>query len=435
MYTGIRYHMRVFTSIILLTALSFQGKAQSTSTDAKAQNNEAQNNEIVNQQIQISKTVDDPNCQTDYGNEVNVVNTVIKGASEGCLEIKATDYIDLGEFFDSEYGSTFDAQIVSEIPGTDPVDPGTDPVDPTPDTEKQCEDFSNHGPSNPHLYAQSSSNSFVGDLVAKYTPEYKIEGLTDWKLLTTAGSVIPGSDKKYHYYKEPFDGWERNTLLRTKAGCPEYRDVRSQKVYTNTLEEWHGLPTSMPSINPSIKDYYIMVNSELEGRPLWNDIPVYNLYADRDIPNLNVRVNWNDFYSFEKYTYPLFQVRPNRDMMITTSFNVKKDFIIDVSDDGYQTASRYTVYRNYQGGHWSTATTLTRHDGRVTVSVQGINWDTDQLLVNVSTGQTYYNIQQFGNVFDLGYLPDGDYQFAVKTYHGHTINDRVIVKVKRPSIN
>ncbi|WP_341226864.1 hypothetical protein [uncultured Arcticibacterium sp.] len=426
--------MRVLKSIILLTALGYQVQAQSTLSEAKAQNNEAQNMAVSNQQIEVSRTVDDPNCQTEYGNEVNVVNTVIKGSSEACLEIKATEYIDLDEFFDSEYGSSFDAQIVSEIPGTNP-DPDPNP-DPTPDTEKQCEDFSNHGPTNPHLYANFSSNSFVGNLISKYTPEYKIEGLTDWKLMTTAGPVIPNSDINYQYYQEPYDGWERNTLLRTKAGCPEYRDVRNQKVYTNTLEEWYGLPTySMPSINPSTKDYYIMVNSELEGRPLWNDIPVYNLYADRNIANLNVRVNGRDFYGFETYSYPLFQVRPNRDMMVTPSFSVKKDFIVDISDDGYQTASRYTVYRNYQGGHWSTVTTMTRHDGRVTVSAQGINWDTDQLLVNVSTGQTYYNIQQFGNVFDLGYLPDGDYQFAAKTYHGHTINNRVIVKVKRPAIN
>ena len=108
---------------------------------------------------------------------------------------------------------------------------------------------------------------------------------------------------------------------------------------------------------------------------------------------------------------------------------------MDISDDSFTSAARYNVHRNYQGGHWSTVTTLTRHDGQVTVSVQGIAWDINQKLVNTSTGQTFTNINQFGNVFDLGFLADGNYNFAVQTYHGVTINHNVRVNVRRPAIN
>jgi hypothetical protein len=78
---------------------------------------------------------------------------------------------------------------------------------------------------------------------------------------------------------------------------------------------------------------------------------------------------------------------------------------------------------------------MTRHDRRVTVTVQGIHWDMDQRLVNVNTGQVYNNIPEFGNVFVLGAMNDGTYHFRIETYTGVVINDRVIVKVKQPLLN
>ena len=428
--------MRVLIKILILVILGFSGMAQSSVTKPKAQQN---NLRIVTEAHlkQVSKEVVSADCETITGDEINVVNTIVKGSTGGCLEITATEFIDLNDFFDSENGSTFDARIGTSGTPPDPV-PDPDPVpvpDPVPDPEKQCEDFSNHGPTNPHLYAQKYNNAFVGDLISKYTPEYKIDGLTDWKLMTTAGAFQPGSDLNYHFYSEPSDGQGRVTILRTKSGCPEYRDIRSQMVYDNTLEDWTNLPTNLPTINPVAKDYYIMVNSELEGRSAYEEIPVYNLFADRVVNNLTARINGHDYIGFNLYTYPIFKVRQNNNMMDTRAIFVQKDFVMDISDDSFTSAARYNVHRNYQGGHWSTVTTLTRHDGQVTVSVQGIAWDINQKLVNTSTGQTFTNINQFGNVFDLGFLADGNYNFAVQTYHGVTINHNVRVNVRRPAIN
>ncbi|MFT7247353.1 MAG: hypothetical protein ACI97P_000117 [Arcticibacterium sp.] len=422
--------MRILIKILLMVFLCFTGMAQNSVTKPKAQQ---KNLQIVTEAHlkQVSKEVMDANCETITGDEIRVINTVVRGSSGGCLEIIASEYIDINEFFDSENGSTFDARI--DVVDTQP-DPDPDPT-PTPGPEKQCEDFTNHGPTNPHLYAQKYNNSFVGDLISKYIPEYKIEGLTDWKLMSSAGAFEPGSDLNYHFYSEPSDGQARYTALRTKAGCPEYRDIRTQRVYHNTLEGWIDLPSNLPSINPVAKDFYIMVNSELEGRSDFEEIPVYNLFADRVVNNLTARINGYDYVSFNLHTYPIFVVRQNNNMMDTRAIYVDKDFVMDISDDSFNTASRYNVHRNYQGGHWSTVTTLTRHDGQVTVSVQGIAWDMNQMLVNTSTGQSYNNINQFGNVFDLGFLPDGNYNFAVKTYHGVEINNTIRVNVKRPSTN
>jgi hypothetical protein len=434
-------YMRVSKIIFLLFGVALNGYSQKINKAIVSNIQETTGVSTINANKQISKTVESSDCVLETGNEVNVINTIIKGGSAGCLEINATDFIDINEFFDSEYGSSFDAKIVQATtpdPTPDPI-PTPEPTptpDPTPidDSNKQCEDFSNHGAANPHLYAKKSSYSFVGDMISKYAPEYRIEGLTGWKLTTTAGPVKAGSDIKYHYYEEKSDGQARYTFLRTKAGCTEYGDVRSQKVYDNTLEDWTTLPTNLQPMNPKIMDYYIFVNSDLEGKGINGALPIYNLFADRDIPNLNVRINGNDYHGFSSHTYPMFKVRDNSNKMLTNSINVTKDFVMDISDDGYTTGSRYTVYRNYLGGHYSTATTMTRHDGRVTVSVTGINWEIDQLLVNVNTGASFGSIATFGNVFDLGNLPDGDYQFSLKTYQGNTINNRVIVKVKRPSI-
>ncbi|MFT5884702.1 MAG: hypothetical protein ACI9IP_001159 [Arcticibacterium sp.] len=419
-------NMRLLIKILLMVFLCFTGMAQSSVTKPKAQQNNLQIVTAANLKL-VSKEVVDANCETITGDEINVINTVVRGSTGGCLEITATEFIDINEFFDSENGSTFDARIGA-------VDTPPDPV-PPPSEVKQCEDFSNHGPTNPHLYAQKYNNSFVGDLISKYTPEYKIEGLTDWKLMSTAGAFQPGSDLNYHFYSEPSDGEGRYTVLRTKAGCSEFRDIRSQRVYDNTLEDWIDLPNSLPSINPVAKDFYIMVNSELEGRSNFEEIPVYNLFADRVINNLTARINGHDYVGFDLFTYPIFKVRQNNNMMDTRAIYVQKDFVMDVSDDSFNTAARYNVHRNYQGGHWSTVTTLTRHDGQVTVSVQGIAWDMNQILMNTSTGQSYNNINQFGNVFDLGFLPDGNYNFAIKTYHGVTINNNIRVNVKRPATN
>lgn len=438
---------------MLSVAICPIAKAQIKTNDAVAESQAENSVSAVENEIIISNYFSNTNCETKGSESVKLENTIVSGAG-ACLEIVATEAIDLESFFDSEVGSTFDARIIEELPEPPPTTvPPTDPVTPTdpdpvtpdpptvptvPDENKVCENFQNHGPANPHLYAQASSNSFVGDMIAKYTPEYKIEGLTDWMLMNNAGAVQPGSEMNYCYFKYPSDGQPHNIWLRTKAGCQEYPDIRNTQVYTNTLEEFQTLHTNLPAINPRVIDTYFMANSELEGRQAWEEIPMYNFYTDRVVDNLKIRMVTDVgmvYEEFHLYTYPMFPVRANINKMESPALFPKKDFIIDMSTDDFRTAARYTVYRNYQGGHWSTVTTMTRHDGHVTLTAQGINWDTDQTVINLATGQSYSNIPGFGNVFDLGFLADGDYVFAVKTYHGVTMNDHLVIKVKRPPLN
>ena len=467
--------MRV-SKIILFFLSSTMAIAQTTKQGTFATANETQ--EVNTTTLQVSEFYGGFDCTTKEANIINVINAAIDGVRHTCLELNATDVIDINDYFEAEYGSEFDATIVSELTGgtgtgggdtgggtgggdtgggtgggdtgggtgggdtgggTGTTDPGGSGgyLDPTPDSEKVCEDLTNHGPANPHLYSHASSNTFTGDLMAKYAPEYMVEGLTGWKKMYTAGLVASNTDLKYFFFHEPSDGAERNIILRTKAGCPEFRDVRNQRVNTNTLEDWYGLPATMPALaNPTPIDVNFMINSELENRGLWENIAVYNLFADRYIGNMAMKVNGYSYAPFREYTYPMFLVRGNHTIMDTPALlDTYKDFYIDVSTDNFNSAARYTVYRNYQGGHWSVVTTATRHDGRVTVTAQGISWEMDQQLVNLNTGQVYPNVSTFGNVFDLGFLGDGDYVFALRTYNGVTINNRILVRVKRPPLN
>jgi hypothetical protein len=176
----------------------------------------------------------------------------------------------------------------------------------------------------------------------------------------------------------------------------------------------------------------------LSGRNI-NDVAlVYDIVSDKISDGLNARVMYkngeNRFLAFKPYQ-PIYLDRNVSQKMKTSGFDITKDFVLDISTDYFQTASRYNVHRYQQGGHWSVVTTLTRHDGKVGTSIQGLNRDVDQLLVNNQTGQSFYCNVEYGNVFDLGFLPDGDYQFSLKTYNGITINDRISIRVKRPAVN
>lgn len=449
--------MRVLPIIIFLM-ICVSAKAQNKSVNASAASNASES--ILNTSVdtQVSEVFYDANCQERTGQNVKVINTTVVGSTAACLDVKATESIDINDFFDSESGSYFDAKIVSEINPTEPTDPVVSPPDPVtppdpvppvdpvvvippttvPDAEKQCEDFSNHGPANPHIYGLAFADAFVGDAISTYQPEFKIEGLTDWALTSSVPLNIPGVNKLYNYFEVPNDGGTHNIWLRTKAGCSEFRDIRNTTVKYSTIEEWtNRMPQNLPNYMSLIpQDFYLMANSEMEDRAVNDDIGVYGLYTDRNVPGLAAKVNgfyWMQFNPMHPLA-PLFRVRDATNMMETPGFPTTKDFVLDLSTDNFATGARYTVYRNYQGGHWTAVSTFTRHDGKVTVSAQGVSWEVDQILVNVATGQEFRNISKFGNVFDLGYLGDGTYMFNVKTYNGQTLPHRIVVKVKKPSI-
>jgi len=426
--------MRLSIILLIFLAFGFKAKAQSTQALPKEQSLGMENNVVNNSAIVISRNFEDPNCYMEESNEIVVNNTVVKGASAACLELKANDFIDIVGFFDSELGSTFEASIIGITPPVEP--PVTPPV--TPPTIKECENLANHGPANPHLYAHSHNSQLVGNLVAKYTPEYKIDGLTEWKLMQPTGLIKPGSILNFYFYAEGSDATNRVTTLRTKEGCPEYRDIRPQNAQNDMLEPWVALKANLPKINPVANDFLFLVNSEMGGKKLDDIIKVYEVVSDKIFLGMHARFmtknNEDRILAFNEFQ-PTYDYRTVSRKMNTTYFDVDKDFIMDVTTDYFQTASRYNVHRYQQGGHWSVVTTLTRHDGKVSTSVQGINYDVDQILVNNFTGQTYYCNVEFGNTFDLGFLPEGVHQYSLKTYHGVTINNRILVNVKRPSLN
>ena len=461
--------MRVLPILILLT-IGFAAKAQNKPVNTSAASNANESILSTYGDVQVSENFYDPNCQVRSGQNVQVINTTIVGNTAACLDVTATESIEINDFFDSESGSYFDAKIVGSINNptdptptdptptdptptdptptdptpTDPTPTDPTPIDPTPpvvvvpDEQKQCEDFSNHGPANPHIYGLTRANMYVGDAVSFYTPEYKVEGMTDWKLASTVPLNIPGTEKKYHYFGEVSDGVPRNIWLRTKAGCPEFRDIRNTVIKPNTIEDWTSrLPQNLPNyMNLVPQDFYLMANSEMEDRLVNDEIGVYGLYTDRLVSGLAAKVNgfyWMQFNPMHPLA-PLFRVRDATNMMETPGFPSTKDFVLDLSTDNFVTGARYNVYRNYQGGHWTAVTTFTRHDGKVTVSAQGVSWEVDQILVNVATGQEFRNISKFGNVFDLGYLGDGTYEFKVKTYTGVLLPHHIVVKVRKPSI-
>lgn len=373
-------------------------------------------------------------------------SVAVRGYTKACLELFAKDFVDLTGDFHSEYGSTFDAQIVDILPsdhnpgGDTGTPPGTNPdpdpqPDPEPDTEPNnaaCEDLSNHGPANPHLFAVTSNNTIAGDLLALSTPEYRIEGLTGWKKMSKMGKVVPYGELNHYIFSEITDSSPRKVWLRTKPGCYEYGDVRTQQPIFNTLEQWSTLPFRLQDLRPTDLGVNFFVNSELEHKSDINGIAVYNIWGDSWIGGFQARINGSRIINFNKYEFPLFRERNNQNLMSADYFNTSKDFILDVSKDGFVTGERYTVYRNYQGGHWTTVTTLTRHDGRVTVNCQGINWETNQKLVSNSNGKTFWTKGHFGNLFELGYLSDGDYSFQLQTKEGFVVNPNVVIKVKRP---
>lgn len=443
---------KVIVFVIILTGFHLNSLAQTkvVSTPQDTKSNSV--NTFERFEIELFEDIKLEDCAILSASRITSKSVKVRGLEKACLELYAKEFIDIIGEFDAEYGSVFDSKIVANLPAEynpnpPPEQPSPTPTptptpSPTPDPtptpsngDEPCENLANHGLASPHLYAVTSMMSLVGDVTTKSAPEYKIEGLTDWKKMTKHDQI--GNTGVFHCtFVEPTDNNDRYVWLRTRQGCPEYKDVRTQKP-GKTLEDWSTNISAMklPVMQENNSgNFNVWVNSILENRELNWPILTFGVIIDQELSGYRLRVNGANQYGFNSQDSP-FHYRQRGRRLESINFDSPKDYVIDISNDGFQSGRRYTVYRNALGGHWTVVSTLTRSDGRVTVSAQALTYESNQILRNKATGQEYRNTDYYGHVFDLGNMADGDYEFELKASDGRTIINRVIVKVKRPPIN
>jgi hypothetical protein len=303
-----------------------------------------------------------------------------------------------------------------------------------------CESFQNHGPATPHLFASARDNAFVGEVFADCVPYFQLEGLMPEQEPMTAICPIPGSSKFLFRYTKASDGAPHNAHLQTHGdGCMDYPDIREQRVYPDKLVDWIPLP-SLDPVAPSTEDILFFVSSDLthDGEPppipapaLTDHAPVWTIGTQSVVDGLKFRVDGGGWVDMVQATWGYVWTRPPFDITQTPeALYPAKDFIFDVTHDGGSTAQRFTVYRTFQGGHYSVVTTMTRQDGHVYVTEQSVNVEVPQKLVNKATGATYEGNAVWHSTFDMGVLDDGDHEFALYTYNNVYIDD-ILVRVKR----
>jgi hypothetical protein len=297
----------------------------------------------------------------------------------------------------------------------------------------KCEDFQNHGPSNPHLTANTYTKMFEGDLISEFAPEYRIFGYTGWLKMKTICQLAEGSKLYVHRYEYPANQNAYYTVLRSAANCQEYTDVRPIRYYADTLRNWIQLPNLRAITNVDDSLIIMGVNSDLHGVDTSTNAVVYSVFTKQFYPSLRFRINGGAIRLFDLAGSTLYRYKPSFIRNETPNLNIPKDFIIDVSRDNFQTAQRFNVYRTYLGGHYNTISTMTRHDNHVFVTAQVITRELDQILVDKSTGKLYYSDPKYGSLFDLGVLPNGSYQFELRTYNNLPISEDIYVEVKRPN--
>ncbi len=297
----------------------------------------------------------------------------------------------------------------------------------------KCENFQNHGPSNPHLSANTYTKMFEGDVISEFAPEYRIFGYTGWQKMKTICKLAEGSNLYVHRYEYPADQNSHYTVLRSAANCPEYTDIRPIRYHSDTLRDWIQLPSISPLSNLDDSLIVMGVNTDMDGADTSSNITVYSVFTKKFYPSLRYRINGGTINYFEMTGSTLYRYKPNFIRNETPNLNIKKDFIIDVSRDNFQTAQRFNVYRTYLGGHYNTISTMTRHDNHVFVTAQVITRELDQILIDKATGKLYYSDPQYGCLFDLGVLADGSYHFELRTYNNLPISDDIYVEVKKPN--
>lgn len=295
---------------------------------------------------------------------------------------------------------------------------------------QQCESFSNHGTVNPHNYCRSTDNVFVGDCVAEFTPQYRLDPIMQtYQDMTCICDVWPeGSSKRYFRYTVPVTGVPTNCHLRSSADCQEYPDIRTQYPDPERRETMGRIPDLSPVIMGSMPDITFFLSTEMDfgSNTIWEvGTP------DGPVNGLTFRVDGGDWKGFVPAQFGFFFVKPQFHYSSTGTFVPNKDFILDISHDGGTSIQRFTVYRYFQGGHYSAISTMTRQDGRVFVTAELASAEVQQVLYDKNGPGIYPSNSVYGMCFDLGYQEDGDYFYTLKSYNGVVLDDYVHVKVLR----
>lgn len=321
---------------------------------------------------------------------------------------------------------------------------------PVSDAQTTCEEVANpHTSANAvkygqHTYYDSKNKRILGTIKALYRPQYKIDGINDWKNMDYVGDTTDGSGLKAWMFKQPTDGNPRTTSYRTRAGCTEYPDTRPQPQWnttenrifrTDTLETYYA-PTGLPAL-----DYANLTNDEV---PIW-----FSSEMEDGLDNANYNVtSWEGrFYNLNVAQFRI--LTPNNyghnDWMnletygsykrTTSFFFTLKDFAFEIKLNSGK-IQRYQVTRSYAGGHYSVRSVITRFDGVVYYIPQSLMSESINMrMKNLTTGAVTTNIRQngLGHIYRLDPIADGDYTIRIysegKEYS--TVDD-TIIKVRRP---
>lgn len=195
-----------------------------------------------------------------------------------------------------------------------------------------------------------------------------------------------GSSKKYFRYTVPSTGIPTNCHLRTSAECPEYPDIRTQLPDPDRREALGPLPQLAPVSMGTMPDIPFFLSTEMDfgGNTVW-EVGTPN----GPVPGLTFRVDGGPWKEFAPAQFGFFFVKPQFHYSSTGGFVPNKDFVLDTSNNGGSNIQRFTVYRYFQGGHYSAISTMTRQDGRVFVTAELASAEVQQMLCD-NHGPTIY---------------------------------------------
>ena len=296
------------------------------------------------------------------------------------------------------------------------------PYQDTTSTLVPCQEFSNHGPHTPHLYANTYSNELVGTVFSEDQPEYSPDYI-NWYKMDKVGKD-DASDRYLWAYRHPFTS-DALVYLRSREGCQAYADVRLTRPYSYQGEEDTPLPALAPIDSFANVDSPFFVSTTLTTWQSTYDIFV--VYLKPGLTNLGYRINGGGWrYNVEDIS--IWEEFNQRYVDVTriNGFTAPKDFVIDFTQDAGQTIDRYVVTRNNAGGHFSVTSTFTRvADGSVTVhTFQG------DINVPMQLGDVVSS-PHFGNCFRLGYRDTGDYIYPLTSPKGeYVLDDHLLVRVR-----
>ncbi|MGR3810394.1 3-coathanger stack domain-containing protein [Jiulongibacter sp. NS-SX5] len=291
-------------------------------------------------------------------------------------------------------------------------------------SEIVCEDFSNHTGTIPHLYANKKQNELIGTVFAKTQPFYSSDRET-WKPMVKIGKDEEG-DRYWWAYREPYEDWVF-MKLRSAKECPYYSDTRATYPFSYIGEEDSSPHTLHDTTFTSfdINSPFHISTDIADHRPNYD---VYTMYLRPGLHQLMYRINEKSWRGNTE-EHEIYEEYNDRYVSVTkiNGFTAPKDFYIDFTLDGGDTFDRYYVTRNSAGGHFSVTSTFTRVEDS-TVRVHTYQGD---INVSMKLGETVSN-EIFGNCFNLGQLPVGDYHMPLTSLKGeYTLDEDVLVRVRK----